>query len=140
MIQTLESGRDAVRRHAWAEAVEALTAADIKGDLSPEDLEMLGSASWWSGRPDEATDAFERAFAAYSAADRPVDAARAAMELAYRAFRSLNAPVGGGWLARAGRLLAEVPESPSHAWLGVFQTLGALMASRLEESVATTGG
>ena len=136
MIETLESGRDAMRRHAWPEALEALTAADAAEALSPEDLELLGNAYWWSGRPDEASEAFERAFAAYSDAGQPVDAARAALELTYRAFRSLNAPVGGGWLARAGRLLAEVPESPTHAWLGVFQILGALMANQMEAGIA----
>jgi len=139
MIETLEAGRDAMRRHAWAEAMEAFTAADRDGGLSPDDLELLGNASWWAGRPDEATEAFERAFAAYSEAGRPVDAARAAMELAYRAFRSLNGPVGGGWLARAGRLLADVPESPAHAWLGVFDALGALMQSRLDEGIELAG-
>src|SRR6185503_19932645 len=118
MIETLESGRDAMRRHAWPEAVEALTAADGADALTPEDLELLGNAYWWSGRPDEATEAFERAFAAYSDAGRPVEAAGAALELTYRAFRSLNAPVGGGWLARAASLLADVPESRMHAWLG----------------------
>ena len=136
MIGTLEEGRDAAKRHAWTEAVETLTAIDHDGGLAPEDLELLGTASWWNGLPDEATEAFERAFNAYDEAGRPVDAARAAMELAYRAFRSLNAPVGGGWLARAGRALAEVPESSSHAWLGVFQSLGALMASQIDEGIA----
>ena len=62
MIDTLEGGRDAVARHAWTEAVEALTAADRESALSPEDLELLGTASWWAARPDEATEAFERAF------------------------------------------------------------------------------
>lgn len=136
MIETIEGGRDAVRRHAWSEGVEALTAADREGALSPEDLELLATASWWAGQPDAATEAFERAFAAYSEAGRPIDAARTAMELAYRAFRSLNGPVGGGWLARAGRLLGDVPESASHAWLGVFQTLGALMASDIDAGIA----
>ncbi len=135
MIQTLEAGRDAMRRHAWPEAVEALAAADRGGGLEADDLQLLGNAYWWSGRPDEATEAFERAFTAYSEAGQPVEAAGAAMELAYRAFRSVNAPVGGGWLARAGRLLADVPESWAHAWLGVFSTLGALMQSRLEEGI-----
>ncbi|MCI0345987.1 MAG: hypothetical protein L0221_11180 [Chloroflexi bacterium] len=135
MIQTLEAGRDAMRRHAWPEAVEALAAADRGDGLEADDLQLLGNAYWWSGRPDEATEAFERAFTAYSEAGQPVEAAGAAMELAYRAFRSVNAPVGGGWLARAGRLLADVPESWAHAWLGVFSTLGALMQSRLEEGI-----
>jgi len=135
MIETLEGGRDAVARHAWTEAVEALSAADRESALSPEDLELLGTASWWAARPDEATEAFERAFAGYSEAGRPLDAARAAMELAYRAFRGLAAPVGGGWLARAGRLLADQPESGIHAWLGIFRTLGALMEGRIAEGI-----
>src|SRR5687767_12360067 len=96
MIETLEVGREAVKRHAWGEAVEALSAADRDGGLSPEDLELLATASWWTGHPDEATEAFERAFTAYIEAGRPLDAGRVALELAYRAFRSLNAPVGGG--------------------------------------------
>jgi class 3 adenylate cyclase len=135
MIETLETGRDAMRRHAWAEAMEALTAADRDGGLSPDDLQLLANASWWAGRPDEATEAFERALAGYTEAGRPVDAAGAALELAYRAFRTLNLSVGGGWLARAQRLLADVPESPMHAWLGVFDTLGALMQSRIDEGI-----
>ena len=135
MIETLEEGRDAVKRHAWGEAVEALTAADREGGLSPDDLELLGTASWWNGHPDEATEAFERAFTGFSEAGRPLDAARAAMELAYRAFRSLNGPVGGGWLGQAGRLLADQPESAIHAWLLFFQSLGALMAGRIEDAI-----
>jgi class 3 adenylate cyclase len=136
MIQTVESGRDAFTRHAWTEAIEALTAADHDDQLTPEDLELLGAASWWAARPDESNEAFERAFRAYTEAGRPVDAARAAIELAYRAFRGLNGPVGGGWLGQAAGLLAGVQESGMHAWLGVFQSLGALMDQRIEEGIA----
>ncbi len=135
MIEALEGGRDAVKRHAWAEATETLTAVDRDGGLSPEDLELLGTASWWTGHPDEATEALERAFAAYADGGRGVDAARVALTLAYEAFRSLAGPIGGGWLARAERLLAEEPESPIHARLAVFHAFGALTESRLEEGI-----
>jgi class 3 adenylate cyclase len=136
MIQTLEDGRDAFARHAWPEAIEAFTAADGEPGLSPEDLEMLATASWWAARPDDATQAFERAFAAFSEAGRPVDAARVAMELGYRAFRSGAIPVAGGWLARTIRLLADVPESPSHARLGVFLVIGSLVEGRWADAIA----
>ena len=135
MIETLESGRAAFERHAWAEAIEAFSAADRDGGLAPDDLRSFGSALWWSARPDEATEAFERAFAGYQAAGRPGDAAEVAMELAYRAFRDLRAPVGGGWLGQAMRLLADLPESSSHAWLGVFQTFDAMAQTRYDETV-----
>jgi class 3 adenylate cyclase len=136
MIETLESGREAFTRHAWSEAVEAFTAADQNRALTPEDLQKLATAQWWTGHPDEATEAFERAFAAYTDAGRPIDAAGVALELAYRAFRSLNLPVGGGWLARAERLLAGEPESAIHAWLGVLHILGALVQSHFEDGAA----
>src|SRR6266545_2394644 len=140
MIETVEGGRDAFARHAWTEAVEAFMAADRERPLSPEDLQKLGTAHWWTAHPDEATEAYERAFAAYTDAGRPVDAAGVAMELAYRAFRSLNLPVAGGWLAQAERLLADQPESAMHAWLGVFHTLGALIQGHLEEGIAAAEG
>ncbi len=142
MIETLESGRDAVRRHAWPEAVEALTAADRAGEtgsaLSAEDLELLGTALWWAGRPDDSNDALERAFAAYSDARRGAEAAWVALTLAYQAFRGLSGQVGGGWLAQAERLLADEPEGQIHARLQVFKGFGALFAGRLEESIELT--
>lgn len=135
MIETLETGRDAVRRRAWPEAVEALTTAARDGELSPDDLELLGTAEWWSGHPDLSNEALERAFAAYGEAGRNLDAARVAMTLAYQAFRGLAGPVGGGWLGQAGRILASEPEGPLHARLAVFQALGELMAGRLDAGI-----
>ena len=137
MIETLESGRDAFNRHGWTEAIEAFTTADREGGLSPDDLELMSTAQWWSGHPDEATEGLERAFTAYSDAGRRPEAAWVAMTLAYQAFQRVNAPVGGGWLARAERLLADEPESKMHARLGVFHAFGAVMAGQLEQGIAT---
>ena len=137
MIETLESGRDAFNRHAWTEAIEAFTAADRDDGLSPEDLELLSTAQWWSGHPDEATEGLERAFTGYSEAGRRPEAAWVAMTLAYEAFQRLAAPVGGGWLARAERLLADEPESRMHARLAVFHSFGAVLAGQLEAGIAS---
>ena len=136
MIETLESGRDAFNRHAWTEAIEAFTTADRESDLSPEDLELMSTAQWWSGHPDEATEGLERAFTAYSDAGRRPEAAWVAMTLAYQAFQRVNGPVGGGWLARAERLLADEPEGKMHAGLGVFHAFGAVMAGQLDQGIA----
>jgi hypothetical protein len=98
---SLELGRDAVKRHAWTEALEAFAAADREGGLSPDDLELMGEAAWWAGKPDEATDPLERAFAAYVEAGRPTEAAGVAFHLSYVAFRRQAPSVGGGcWDAR----------------------------------------
>ncbi|MEO5704615.1 MAG: hypothetical protein ABIZ52_06570, partial [Candidatus Limnocylindrales bacterium] len=135
MIDSLEGGRDAFRRHAWAEAIDIFTAADGDLGLSPDDLELLGTASWWTGHPDESNEALERAFTGFNDAGHRLDAARVAMTLAYQAFRGLAGPVGGGWLGQAERLLAEEPESEGHARFAAFQALFALMSGKLDEGV-----
>ncbi len=135
MVETLELGRDAIDRHAWTEAVEVFTAADHDGGLAPADLELLSAAAWWAGRPDEATEALERAFTGHADAGRNGDAARVGLLLAYQAFRRRAGSIGGGWLARAQRLLESEPESGLHARLAVFHAFGALMANRITDGI-----
>jgi class 3 adenylate cyclase len=133
---SLELGRDAVKRHAWVDALEAFAAADREGGLSPDDLELMGEAAWWAGKPDEATDSLERAFAAYVEAGRPTEAAGVAFHLTYVAFRRQAPSVGGGWLGRAAGLLEGVPESGMHAWLHLFAAIGAVMDHRMTDGLA----
>jgi class 3 adenylate cyclase len=135
MIASLEVGRDAASRRAWPEAVEALTEADRAEGLSPDDLELLGNASWWAGRPDDATEAMERAFAGYEAAGRAEDAARVAIYMAYQASRAMAFAVAGGWAAQANRLLEAFPDSPLHAWEGVFAAAGDMDQGRIESGL-----
>ena len=133
---SLEPGRDAVKRHAWTEAVEAFAAADREEGLSPEDLEQMGEAAWWSGKPDEASDALERAFAAYVEAGRPIEAAGVAFLLAYMFFRRQAPSVGGGWVGRAAGLLEGTPESGMHAWLHLFAGMSAVFDHRMVDGLA----
>jgi class 3 adenylate cyclase len=139
VIQTVERGRDAVVRHEWAEAIEALASVDRDGGLSPDDLVLLGTSLWWAGQPDEATETLERAFAGFTEAGRRIDAAGVALTLCYEAYRSLNVAVGGGWLAQAERLLANEPESAVHAWPLVIKAFGALVATRIDECIEIAG-
>jgi len=133
---SLELGRDAAKRHAWTEALEAFAAADREGDLSPEDLERVGDAAWWAGKPDEATEPLERAFSAYVEAGRPSEAAGVAFLLTYMAFRRQAPSVGAGWMGRAAGLLEDVPESGMHAWLQLFAAIGAVMDHRMADGLA----
>ena len=137
MIATLELGRDAVKRHAWDEGVDSLTAADHETALSPDDLELLGEAAWWAARPDEASDALERAVAGYEEAGRAEDAARVAITLAYHAYRRLAMPIGAGWQARGERLLEAIPNSPLHAQKTLYQAVGLLMTGHLDAGIET---
>jgi class 3 adenylate cyclase/Tfp pilus assembly protein PilF len=135
MVETIELGRDAMDRHAWAEAMDVFVAADQDGSLEPADLERLGTAAWWAAQPDQATEALERALTGYVDADQPSDAARVALALAYQAFRRQAMSIAMGWLSRAERLLESAPDSPSHARIAVFHSLGALMAGQLAQGI-----
>jgi class 3 adenylate cyclase len=135
MVQPVESGQQAMDRHAWEAAIEHFTAADREQPLTPADLEQLGAASWWAGQPSRSTEALERAFAGHLEAGEAIAAARVAMALAYQSFRRQAGSIGGGWLARAQDLLADQPDSAMHARLLVYHALGALMASRIAEGI-----
>lgn len=135
MVETLELGRDAMERHAWAEAMDAFVAADQERVLEPGDLEQLGTAAWWAGQPDQATEALERAFAGYAEAGQSSDAARVALAIGYQAFRRQAVSIAMGWLARAEHMLESAPDSPSHARIAVFHSLGALMAGQLTQGM-----
>ena len=135
MVETVELARDAMSRHAWAEAMDTFAAADREAGLEPSDLERLGTASWWAGQPDAATEALERAFEGFVAAGQAGDAARVALALTYQAFRRQMGSIAGGWMARAEHLLESDPDSPERARLLVFHVLGALVASRLDEAI-----
>jgi len=107
---TLQAGREAFTRHAWREAFDLLSAADASSLLSPEDLERLAEAAWWTGRLAPYISARERAYAKYVEAGRPRHAARAACEVAHGYFQKGDARVGAAWLNRADRLVQAEPE------------------------------
>ena len=94
----LGAGKAALSKCAWAEARAAFERAAQAGG-GPKAFEGLAQAAFFLDEPDIAVDAHERAYAAYRAADRAVDAARVAIALAweYRAYRGEPA-VSDGWL------------------------------------------
>ena len=134
MIASLEHGRAAASRREWSEAVEALTAADRDEALSPDDLELLGNAAWWAGRP---TPRQRR----WSAPSR--DTSRRAVRRTPRGWRSTSPTTHrarwpsrwGLWAAQANRLLEPFPASPLHAWMGVFEAANDLDEGRLDAGI-----
>jgi class 3 adenylate cyclase/tetratricopeptide (TPR) repeat protein len=115
--EPLEAGRDALRRHAWREGYELLASADTTASLSPEDLEGLAAAAWWTGRLEACISARERAFAGYIAAENQRRAALVAMALAKDYYAKRAASIGTAWLTRAERLLAEESDCVEQGYL-----------------------
>ncbi len=120
MPDSLLVGREAIQRHDWATALEALTEFDAEEGLSPDDLMMLGDAYWWTGHADDALEVFERAFGAYVREDRVADAAATGALLAYFAIRRQSLSIAGAWIARVEDLLEGQPVSIGHAWLNLL--------------------
>jgi class 3 adenylate cyclase len=129
---SLEAGREAARKHAWRNAYDLLQKADAEGLLSPEDLEYLGEAAWWTGRLEEAMDFRERAYAAYVEAGDPRRAALLAMMISSDYGKKGSVSVAGGWLARATRLLENEPEGIEHGHLALSRGTAAVMMGELE--------
>ena len=129
---TLERARQALDAHAWQQAYEGFVSLDDAG-LSSEDLVRLAEAAWWSAHPDESIDAFERAYAAFSAEGRKREAAGVGLRLAMEYADRLDSAVWNGWLQRATRLLADEPECIEQGWLELCLVRSAFERGEVEE-------
>jgi class 3 adenylate cyclase len=109
--------RDALERHAWKDAYEALVEADRTDALPGTALEMLARANYFTGRPDETIEALERAYAAYLEEGDRARAAMAAFRLAEQHGMRMSMPLAQGWGQKAARLAEEDPTWPVHGWL-----------------------
>jgi class 3 adenylate cyclase len=127
VVDVITTGRDAVRRNDWDEAVRSLTAADQEGGLEPDDLMLLGDAYWWTGQPDAADEALERAYTGYLQANDSAKAALAGALVAYLAMRRMAMPIADAWVARVENVLGDGPESEGHVWLALFRLARSLM-------------
>lgn len=141
MAQVLDSpigdrARAALARHAWSEAFELLAAADSEGNLTPDELELLGQASWWTGRLPAAIEARERAYAGYLKGGDTIAAARTAGFLGRDNVLRRNHSVATAWLNRADRLVAGLPENVGAGWLAATRAFQASASGRLDEALA----
>ena len=105
--EALDRGRDAFERQAWRRAHEQLSAADQQAPLAVEDLERLAVAAYLLGRDDESADVMDRAHHECLRMGDTTGAARCAFWLAFGLLNRGEMARGGGWLARARRLLDE---------------------------------
>jgi ATP/maltotriose-dependent transcriptional regulator MalT len=106
----VERARAAYAERSWLEARDAFSRADEAAPLGPADLELCATTARMLARDEEAVAFLERAHHGYLEAGETARAANCAgwigMSLAYR---GATGPAGG-WLARAQRLLEDVPE------------------------------
>ncbi|NYJ36892.1 LuxR family transcriptional regulator [Nocardiopsis aegyptia] len=105
----LAAAREAYGRQAWADAYRGLCAADESGRLGAEDLDRLGVAAQLTGHVETAGVAWARAHRAWYDDGDPGRAVRCAFWLGLTLMERGEHARGGGWFARARRVLDECP-------------------------------
>jgi DNA-binding CsgD family transcriptional regulator len=105
MADLLDQGRQSFGRQAWAAAFAQLSAADRETRLAPEDLERLATAAYLLGRDADSIDIWARAHHDLLRRGDLERAARCAFWLSFILLNKGELVRGGGWVARARRLL-----------------------------------
>ena len=100
-----DRGLESFERRAWADAFDKLSAADRETPLAPEDLERLAISAYLVGRDADRDEVLARAHQEWLRLGGTERAARCAFWLAFGLLNRGELARGGGWLARARRLL-----------------------------------
>jgi class 3 adenylate cyclase len=129
-------GRSALEHHQWREAFDLLAQADARGELEAPGLTLLADAAWWTGQLPVAIDARERAYAGATRAGDLETAIAAAILLARENLLRNGHSVANGWLNRAERLLADLPENEGHGWLAATRSFYASVTGQSELALA----
>jgi DNA-binding NarL/FixJ family response regulator len=104
-MDALELGREAYAARAWNRAFVQLSAADALEPLAFDDLVLLAQAAELIGRREDSAELAERAHReGLRVGDLP-GAARAAFWLGFGLIDRGEFARGGGWVARAARLI-----------------------------------
>ncbi len=101
-VDELLQARKAFERRDWAVAFDRLRRA---GDLGPEDRLAMATAAYLIGNADEAIRVLQAGYQDRIAKDDPLGAVRFALWLGMVLNTRGELAVGGGWVARAHRLL-----------------------------------
>lgn len=125
----LLEARESFDRSAWGDAYAGLAAADGRGRMASEDLERLAIAAHLLGRSDDAAAAWSRAHVEAVRTGEVARGARCAVWLGMALVQRGDMAQGGGWIARAARLIEESGhDGVERGYVLVTQALGTLLA------------
>jgi ATP/maltotriose-dependent transcriptional regulator MalT len=118
---SLNEGRAALARGAWREA-RAWFETALREQETPEALEGLGLAAWWTSDAAVRFDARERAYQLYRRFGNARAAARVAACLAMDHFYYRGEyAIASGWVQRAHRLLEGLEPGSEPGWLAIVE-------------------
>jgi DNA-binding CsgD family transcriptional regulator len=122
-------------RGSWVDDYHRLSGIDPAG-LTAEELEALADAAWMVCRLDESMATRQQAYVRYleTRENRPV--ARVAWRLFWDHLYGGETVVAMGWLRRARRHLAAMPEEAEHGFVALADAELALNRGALDEAEA----
>ncbi|HWA76735.1 MAG TPA: LuxR C-terminal-related transcriptional regulator [Polyangiaceae bacterium] len=133
----LEHARRCFAERAWADAYDALKAAESSAPLASDDLERLAWCGGLLGRDDELFAGLERAYGAYLSEGEADRAALCAFWLGNRLSFTGEVGRGSAWLARARELVeTSAKESVVAGYLLLPAANRHLAAAEFEQAAA----
>lgn len=105
MLDTVEQAHEFYRRRAWGDVYQSLSLADQAKPLAPDDLELLATSAYLTGRELEFHRLVDRSHRAHLEAGDLVRAARCAFWMGLTLLLRGETGQASGWLARARRLV-----------------------------------
>lgn len=133
-VDDLVRARAEFERGAWASALERWSALD-PADLGGDDLLAAASAAHLLGRIAVSTDLYRRAHEERLGVGDVAGAVRCGWHLAMIATTTGDASAAAGWVARATRLLDDLPAgSVETGYVAFARMFGHLREGRLEDA------
>jgi len=109
VVEDLIRARETFERREWVAAYDALSELDPE-TLTGDDFAQLATAAALLGRRNDSVQALQRAYQLNLDAGETLAAVRCAFWLAMSLVMSGETAVGGGWIARAQRLIDDVSD------------------------------
>src|SRR5262245_39660135 len=109
VVEDLILARESYERREWVAAYDALSDLD-PSTLTADDFGQLATAAALLGRRNDCVQALQRAFQLNVDAGEILAAVRSAFWLAMALITGGEMAVGGGWVARAQRLVDDLTE------------------------------
>lgn len=130
----LAQAREAYSHHRWNVAYTHFAEVAGTGHLDTDDLAAFADAAWWLGNTDRSLELSEEVYRRCLQGDHTPAAARLAVEIGFLWLIRGEQQIGSGWISRARRLLAEVPECAELGYLRYLAVLEALDTTRFDEA------
>ncbi|MFL5673275.1 MAG: adenylate/guanylate cyclase domain-containing protein [Chloroflexota bacterium] len=132
----LETAHQAIKRHDWAAAFDALTEAEQAHGLSGHDLEDLAMAAFFTARGGLTREIKERAFSVYEAEGDAVRAAYLAVDIAREYGYQGQRSIAGVWIRRAERLVGTDSSTYVDGFLALGRSEAAAASGDMDAALA----